>query len=59
MRRPRIDPEMRFNTGDFRMSESHKATLKKANAAIVQGDFEGFLHFCTEDASGRSWVIER
>jgi hypothetical protein len=41
------------------MSESHKATLKKANAAIVQGDFEGFLHFCTEDASGRSWVIER
>jgi uncharacterized protein len=31
------------------MSESHKATLKKANAAIVQGDFEGFLHFCTED----------
>jgi hypothetical protein len=24
--------------------------LKKANAPIVQGDFEGFLRFCTEDA---------
>jgi ketosteroid isomerase-like protein len=31
------------------MSESHKATLAKANAAIVQGDFERFLQFCTED----------
>ena len=31
------------------MSENHKATLEKANAAIVQGDIEGFLQFCTED----------
>lgn len=31
------------------MSESHKATLEKASAAIVQGDQEGFLAFCTED----------
>jgi ketosteroid isomerase-like protein len=31
------------------MSENHKATLAKANAAIVQGDFERLLQFCTED----------
>lgn len=31
------------------MSESHKATLAKANAAIALGDLEGFLQFCTED----------
>ena len=31
------------------MSDDHKATLRRANAAIVQGDFEGFLAFCTED----------
>lgn len=31
------------------MSESHKVILEKANAAIVEGDFEGFLKFCTED----------
>jgi hypothetical protein len=31
------------------MSETHKAILEKANAAIVKGDFEGFLVFCTED----------
>lgn len=27
----------------------HKAILEKANAAIVQGDYEGFLALCTED----------
>lgn len=31
------------------MSESNKAILERANAAIVEGDFEGFLKFCTED----------
>ena len=27
----------------------HKEILKKANAAITQGDNEGFLSFCTDD----------
>jgi uncharacterized protein len=31
------------------MPGSHKEILKKANAAIAQGDYEGFLKFCTED----------
>lgn len=31
------------------MSDTHKAVLTKANEAIAQGDFEGFLAFCTED----------
>ena len=31
------------------MSETHKAILEKANAAITQGDHEGFLAFCTDD----------
>lgn len=31
------------------MSETHKEILEKANAAIVEGDFDGFLMFCTED----------
>lgn len=31
------------------MSESNKAILEKANAAITQGDYEGFLSFCTDD----------
>ncbi len=31
------------------MSDTHKATLQKANAAIMQGDHEGFLAHCTED----------
>jgi ketosteroid isomerase-like protein len=31
------------------MSVTHKAILEKANAAIVQGDYEGFLAFCTGD----------
>ena len=30
-------------------TEDNKATLKKANAAITNGDNEGFLAFCTED----------
>ena len=31
------------------MIEANKATLKKANAAVTNGDNEGFLHFCTDD----------
>ena len=31
------------------MADTHKAILEKANAAIAEGDFEGFLRFCTED----------
>ena len=31
------------------MAETNKAILEKANAAITQGDFEGFLRFCTDD----------
>lgn len=31
------------------MSETNKAILEQANAAIVKGDFEGFLSCCTED----------
>lgn len=31
------------------MPESHKQILQKANAAIMKGDYEGFLKFCTED----------
>jgi ketosteroid isomerase-like protein len=31
------------------MSGSNKSILEKANAAIAQGDNEGFLSFCTDD----------
>jgi uncharacterized protein len=31
------------------MSGDNKAILEKANAAIMQGDNEGFLAFCTDD----------
>ncbi len=31
------------------MSEAHKKVLASANAAITNGDYEGFLAFCTED----------
>jgi len=33
------------------MSQAHKATLEKANAAVSSGDYEGFLEFCTENTS--------
>lgn len=36
------------------MPESHKDILQKANAAIVKGDYEGFLKFCTEDTQ---WIF--
>lgn len=31
------------------MSQRHQVVLEKANAAIVKGDFDGFLAFCTDD----------
>ena len=31
------------------MSDAHKQVLQQANAAIVQGDYEGFLAHCTDD----------
>jgi ketosteroid isomerase-like protein len=31
------------------MSENNKAVLKLANAAMAEGDTEGFLSHCTED----------
>lgn len=31
------------------MSDYNKSVLQKANAAITQGDYEGFLSFCTDD----------
>ena len=31
------------------MSEKNKAILEEANAANAEGDYEGFLAFCTED----------
>ena len=37
------------------MSEAHKLVLESANAAIVKGDFDGFLKFCTEDTT---WTFE-
>jgi uncharacterized protein len=31
------------------MSEDNKAILEAANAAISEGNYEGFLSFCTDD----------
>lgn len=31
------------------MSESNKAALEAANAAIAKGNYEGFLSFCADD----------
>jgi ketosteroid isomerase-like protein len=31
------------------MMESNKQVLESANAAISEGDYEGFLSYCTED----------
>ncbi len=33
------------------MNLNNKAILEKANAAITEGDNEGFLSFCTEDTA--------
>ena len=37
------------------MTETHKQILEKANAAIKQGDLEGFLVHCTDDTQ---WTFE-
>ena len=37
------------------MLDSNKKILEKANAAITEGDFEGFLTLCTEDTV---WTFE-
>lgn len=31
------------------MSEKNKAILKKGNAAIIEGNYEGFLSLCSDD----------
>lgn len=31
------------------MSEKNKAILQEANAAVAEGNYEGFLSFCTKD----------
>ena len=36
------------------MSESNKAILEQANAAVIRGDHEGFLAHCTDDVE---WVF--
>ena len=33
------------------MSDKNKAILEEANAAIAQGNYEGFLSFCTDDTA--------
>lgn len=33
------------------MKTDNKTILKKANALITQGDYEGFLHYCTDDTT--------
>lgn len=36
------------------MSDNNKATLKKGNAAIAEGNYEGFLSVCSEDTE---WIF--
>jgi uncharacterized protein (TIGR02246 family) len=36
------------------MSERNKAILQEANAAIAEGNYEGFLSFCTDDTE---WIF--
>ncbi len=36
------------------MAEQNKITLKQANAAISNGDYEGFLSYCSEDTQ---WIF--
>ncbi len=31
------------------MTEFNKQILEQANAAVIAGDYEGFLSYCTED----------
>jgi hypothetical protein len=43
--------------GEILMSEKNKEILKQANAAMVEGDYEGFLSHCTEELNGHSLAI--
>lgn len=36
------------------MSEKNKLILEETNAAIAEGNYEGFLSFCTEDTE---WIF--
>lgn len=36
------------------MSQTNKFILEKANAAITEGDYEGFLSHCTDDTE---WIF--
>jgi uncharacterized protein (TIGR02246 family) len=36
------------------MSEKNRETVRKVNAAFLEGNFEGFLDFCAEDVE---WTI--
>jgi len=36
------------------MSDKNKAILEEANAAITQGNYEGFLSFCADDME---WIF--
>ncbi|MBB6107999.1 nuclear transport factor 2 family protein [Mucilaginibacter lappiensis] len=36
------------------MNSNNKTILEKANAAITEGDYEGFLSFCTDDTE---WIF--
>ena len=36
------------------MSEENKQALRKANAAVADGNYEGFLSFCADDTR---WVM--
>jgi uncharacterized protein len=38
-----------LNKGEIQMSDKNKAILEQANAAIAEGNHEGFLSFCTDD----------
>ena len=41
--------------GDASVSKANKDILERANAAIAEGDFEGFLELCTENTE---WTFE-
>ncbi len=38
----------------MQMSAKNKSILKEANAAITEGDYEGFLSHCTDDTE---WIF--
>jgi uncharacterized protein len=43
------------NRGELSVSKTNKEILEQGNAAIAEGDFEGFLALCTEDTV---WTFE-